>query len=441
MVTKTQTDLLPIFPVTAAVNDLGHLTIGGVDLVDIARDFGTPFYLFDEATLRGQCRDYRQAFESRYPNVAVVYACKAYVNSTIARIIASEGLGADVVSGGEIGILARSDFPLERAYFHGNNKSAEELQLALTRRVGRIVVDNLHEIALAERVAAGAGGTFKVLLRISPGVDPHTHEKTTTGIIDSKFGLPIITGDADEAVKRVLAAPHLELVGLHCHLGSPIFEVEPYELGIETVLNYAASLKERFGFVLQEFSPGGGFAVQYVAESPAPKIDAYAELIASTLIRECDRLDLGRPKLVIEPGRSIVGRAGVAVYAVGSSKTVPGVRKFVSLDGGMADNIRPAIYGSLYEAAIVNRMHAEPEEVVTLAGKYCESGDLLIKDINVPVLAPGDLVALPASGAYCLAMASNYNAALHPPIVLVNDGQATLIRRRQTVDDLMALEV
>lgn len=440
MTTEQRSALLEIFPITATIaND--QLAIGGVPVPELVREYGTPLYIFDEATIRHQTRGYRGAFERRYPNTLVVYACKAFVNGALARVVASEGLGADVVSGGEIGILARADFPLDKAYFHGNNKSAEELQLALLHRVGQIVVDNLYEIDLAERVAAAQGGRFDVLLRISPGVDPHTHEKTTTGIIDSKFGLPIITGDANRAVERVLASPHLDLVGLHCHLGSPIFELEPYTLGIETVIAYAAELRREHGVELKQFSPGGGFAVQYVQASPAPSIDEYAETITSTLIRECDRHGLPQPRLVIEPGRSIVGRAGVAVYSVGASKEVPGVRKYVSVDGGMADNIRPAIYGSLYEAAVANRMSAPPEEVVTIAGKYCESGDLLIRDVELPRLLPGDLIAMPAAGAYCLAMASNYNAALHPPIVLVNDSQARLIRRRQTVDDLMALDV
>jgi len=433
------TGLAGILPETARVSPEDHLAIGGCDLVEIAREFGTPVYVFDEQTLRSQCRSFMGEFGSRYPDVQVLYACKAYVNTALVRLLQDEGLGLDVVSAGEFMIARASGFPLDRTYFHGNNKTPQELELAVSMGVGRIVVDSFYELDLLDGIAASQGKRVSILLRLSPGIDPHTHAKTTTGIIDSKFGFPIATGQAEEAVAAALHRRNLELVGLHSHLGSPIFEMEPYAQALEVLFEFIQSMESKYGFVLKELSPGGGFAIQYVPESPPPQIAQYAETITS-----CIKQFLGSrkpPRLVIEPGRSIVGRAGVALYTVGASKEVPGIRKFVSVDGGMGDNIRPAIYGSRYVAVVANRVSAPNEEKITLAGKYCESGDLLIEGIDMPVLNSGDLVALPASGAYCLSMASNYNASLRPPIVLLNDGKARLIRRRETFEDLMRCDV
>ncbi|MEK7847515.1 MAG: diaminopimelate decarboxylase, partial [Chloroflexota bacterium] len=332
-------------------------------------------------------------------------------------------------------------FPLERVYFHGNNKSEEELELALEWGVGRIVVDNEHELSLLEAVAHRRGRRPAILLRVSPGVDPHTHQYTTTGLVDSKFGLPLVTGQAERALARALASPHLEVVGLHFHLGSPIAVVKPYLEALERVLPFAAEMKKKHGLELRELSPGGGFPVAYVATAQLPGLGQYAGAIASALGEHCSRLGLGLPRLVVEPGRAMVGQAGVALYRVGAIKDIPGVRKYVSLDGGMGDNIRPALYGSKYEAVIASRGAEPGTEVVTLCGRYCESGDILIKDIPLPPLKAGDLIAMPAAGAYQLAMASNYNASLKPAIVMVKGGQARLLRRRETFDDLMRCDV
>jgi diaminopimelate decarboxylase len=278
------------------------------------------------------------------------------------------------------------------------------------------------------------------LLRLSPGIDPHTHHHTTTGVIDSKFGFPIATGQAEEALKVALSSANLRLVGLHVHLGSPIFELEPYKQAVEVVLRFAAEMAARHGFQMAEFSPGGGFAVQYVRDTPAPPTAAYAEAICSTLLSESPSLEglgLPPPRLIVEPGRAIVARAGVALYRVGASKDIPGVRRYVSVDGGMADNIRPALYGARYEAVVANKAGEGGGEPVTIAGKFCESGDILIKDVRLPRLKPGDLIAVPVSGAYCPSMASNYNASLKPAIVMVKEGQARLVRRRETYQDLV----
>ena len=429
-----------IFPATAAVNERGHLSLGGCDVESLADEFGTPLYVFDEATLRGMCRSFVGEFTSRYANTRVLYASKAYVNPALARLVNEEGLGLDVVSGGELAVAVAAGVPMSDVYFHGNNKSPEELEMAVDAGIGRVVVDSFYELGVLDAIAGARGRTQDIMLRLSPGIDPHTHAKTTTGILDSKFGFSIETGDAEEAIRQALAARRLDLVGIHFHLGSPIFELEPYSIAVDTVLTYLAPFRSE-GLDLREFSPGGGFAIGYVREQGPPPISSYAEVITSALKARAADLGFGEPLLTIEPGRSIVGRAGVALYRVGGIKDIPTVRKYVSLDGGMGDNIRPALYESRYEAVTANRMHAEPEEQVTLAGKYCESGDILVKDITMPRLETGDLVAIPASGAYAPSMASNYNLNPRPAVVLVQDGRARVIRRRETYEDMMALDV
>ena len=432
--------LAPLFPITAEVADGGRLRLGGCDVAKLAAEYGTPLYIYDEATIRQMAREYRQGFSDRLPSARILYAAKAYLSPTLARILAEEEVGIDVVSGGEIYVARAGGFPPDRMAFHGNNKSAEELTLALDAGVGRIIVDNAHELELLSRLAAGRGVRQPVMLRITPGVDAHTHEKTTTGLRDSKFGLPLASGAAEAAVQAALAAPGLDLTGYHIHLGSPIYETDPYIFGIEVIAEFAATMRDRHGFTWREFSPGGGYAVGYTPDRLPPAIAAYAEAIATALRSSSEQHGLPLPEVYVEPGRSMVARAGVAVYSVGARKEIPGVRTYVAVDGGMADNIRPAMYGSVYTAAVANRMQDAPEETVTIAGKFCESGDVLIKDIPLPRLQAGDLLALPTSGAYNLAMESNYNYAQRPAVLFVRDGMARLVRRRQTLEDLLALE-
>ena len=429
-----------LFPFTAELDASGGLVVGGCSAADLAAEFGTPLYVYDEETLRGMCRRFTGAFSRSYADSKVVYASKAYVNPALARLMAEEGLGLDVVSGGELAVAQAVDFPPEDIYFHGNNKAPAELEQAIEYGVGRIVVDNHHELDLLDMLAGQAGAIQKIWLRLSPSVDPHTHAHTTTGTLDSKFGLSIDTGDAAAAITRALAAPNLELTGLHFHLGSPIFELEPYAIAIDTVLTFAAQFAEE-GLELREFSPGGGFAIGYVTDQPPPPIEDYAAVISSALEARCGDLGLPRPTLVVEPGRAIVGRAGVALYGVGAVKDIPNVRKYVSLDGGMGDNIRPALYEASYEAVAANRVSAPAQETVTLAGKFCESGDVLIRDVRLPALEPGDLIAIPSSGAYAPSMASNYNLNPRPAIVMVGAGSARLIRRRESYADMMAMDV
>ena len=432
--------LAHVFPDTTDTNSTGHLTIGGCDAVDLVEQYGTPLYVLDESTLRSKCRQFAGAFASRYPNAQAVYASKAYINPALARIFAEEGLGLDVVSGGELAVAMAGDVPLEKVYFHGNNKTPAELEEAVAAGIGRVVVDSFHELDLLERICADSGKTQDILVRVSPGIDPHTHAYTTTGIIDSKFGFSIQTGDAEKAIQQAIAAPHLNLQGLHFHLGSPIFELEPYQAATDLVLRFAAGLREQ-GLNLQEFSPGGGFAIAYTRNDQPPAPDDYAEAIVGTLTATCEELGMELPALVIEPGRSIIGPAGVALYRIGAIKDIPGVRTYVSVDGGMGDNIRPALYQASYEVLSANRPGAEPDATVTIAGKYCESGDVLASDILLPAPAAGDVIAIPAAGAYCPSMASNYNLNPRPPIVLVNDGQSRLIRRRESYADMMLCDL
>ena len=425
---------LSLFPLTAEVNNQGHLIIGGYDTVELATEFGTPLYLFDEFSLRSKCSELKTEFGRHYGDVAVIYACKAFINGALALIFMEEGLGLDVVSAGELGIAQSVGFPLARVYFHGSNKSAEEIKLGLDWHVGRIVVDNLHELTMLNEIAVEEDCRADILLRLSPGVDPHTHKYITTGVVDSKFGFPLLSGE--EAVAQAMAAPNLNLVGLHFHIGSLIYEVEPYQEAIEVTLNFAAEMKRKYNFELKELNVGGGFAVQYSLDSPATPISVYAEAIATRVTSKCRELKLSLPRLIVEPGRVVVGQAGVALYEAGVVKDIPGVRCYVSVDGGMADNIRPALYEAKYEAVVANKMSEKELGKVTIAGKFCESGDILAKDIALPPVSAGDIIAIPDCGAYCLPMASNYNASLKPAIVLVKEGKARLIRRRETLADL-----
>jgi len=425
---------LKLFPLASAVNDSGHLVIGGCDTVKLAAEFGTPLYLFDELSLRKKCAEFKQEFSQRYADTAVFYSAKAFINKALAQLFNEEGLGLDVVSAGEMSIAHSAGFPMERVYFPGNNKSAEELEMALEWGVGRIVVDNLYELNLLGEIARERGDKPDILLRLSPGVDPHTHRYIITGNLDSKFGIPM--AQAEEALTAAMSMPQLNLRGLHFHIGSQIAEFEPYQQAIDIILGFAAEMKQKHDFEMEELDIGGGFAIQYTLDSPAPPIAAYAEAITSGIINGCQRLGLAPPRLVIELGRSMVGQAGVALYTVGVVKDIPGVRCYVSVDGGMADNIRPALYGARLEAVIANRMKDKPSGKFTVAGKFCEAGDILIRDLELPEPVAGDIIAVPGCGAYSLPEASNYNASLKSAVVMVKEGKARLIRRRETFDDL-----
>jgi diaminopimelate decarboxylase len=432
-----------LLPDTAGVTQSGHLSLAGCDLVDLAAEYGTPLYVYDEATVRNRARAYRDGLRAAYGGESLVcYAGKAYCAPWLLRLVAEEGLGLDVVSGGELFAARASGFPSTRTYFHGNNKGEDELAMALEMSAARVVVDNLEEIERLSRVASRMGKEQEVLLRVAPGVEAHTHAHIKTGVLDTKFGVSIQTGAAEAAALVIQEAPGLQLVGLHAHIGSQLFELEPYRQTIERVFELASRLRAAFGFQLRELSPGGGFGMRYTAEDqPIPPAEI-TRAIADGVCDAARRFGFSElPRLTIEPGRSIVGPAGVALYGVGSVKEIAGVRTYVAVDGGMADNIRPTAYGAVYTPLLANRVLDEADSVVAVAGKYCESGDVLVKEARLPMPRVGDLVAVPGSGAYHLAMASNYNMSLRPAVVVVNEGQARLVRRRETYEDLLRPEI
>lgn len=428
-----------VLPETAQTRN-GHLIIGGCDTVELAREFGTPLYVFDEATIRGKARDFCQAFTSRYPSVLLCYAAKAFLNPWLARLLAEEGLGLDVVSGGEMEVAHRAGFPMDKVHLHGNNKLPEELTTALDLGVGRVVIDNFNEIPLLDGLAKAHGKRAQILLRVAPGVEAHTHDYLRTGGLYSKFGIPISTGQAADAVAQIVECKHLVLVGFHAHIGSQIFDVLPFEENVATLMDFGQQMRQRHDFALLEISPGGGWGIQYQDSDDPPSIDDVAAALTGAMRKSAKKQGMDLPTLVLEPGRSIVGQAGVTLYTVGAIKDLP-QRRYVAVDGGMADNIRPALYQAKYEALVANRADEPASAAVTIAGKYCESGDIVIDEVMLPPVEPGDIIATPATGAYCIPMASNYNVSLRPPIVAVKDGHPQLVRRRETYDDLLACEM
>ena len=417
--------------------------IGGCDVVQVAAEYGTPLYVYDEATIRARARAYRDALQVSYASESLVcYAGKAYCAPWLLRVLAEEQLGLDVVSGGELYTARSGGFPMERVFFHGNNKSEDELWMALEAGVHAIVVDNLEEIERLARLATDRVMRQKVLLRVAPGVEAHTHAHILTGAPDTKFGVSIDTGAAREAAEAIHQARSLEFVGLHAHIGSQIFEIEPYQATIGKVFGLAAELRDAFGFVLKELSPGGGFGMRYTSDGEAPMAPAEAaRALAQAVTSEAERFGFPMPRLTIEPGRSIIGPSAVALYRVGSIKPIPGVRTYVAVDGGMADNIRPATYGARYTALLANKANEPSDKVVTISGSHCESGDVLIRDVALPSsVGRGDLLAILATGAYGYAMASNYNKMPRPAVIGVRDGSARVVVRRETYEDLIRLD-
>lgn len=428
-----------LWPLTTAVDESGRLFVGGCDVVALIQQYGTPLYLFDEMTIRTACRTYRTAFATHYRGTtAVHYASKALLNVAIAQIIAGEGLGLDVVSGGELYVALRAGFPPQRIHMHGNAKTRTELEQALAAGIGQIIVDNLDELDMLTHLTAHRSPPQPVALRIAPDIIADTHAHIQTGHATSKFGLPL---DAlDTAAEKLHTASGIRLTGLHAHLGSQLFEQAPYAAVIEVLLDSAARLRDRSGMPIEEINAGGGIGVPYTADQPLPDIDAWAVLLSDALVRGCERRRLPPMRLVIEPGRSIIARAGVALYTIVATKALPHMR-FLHVDGGMGDNIRPALYGARYTAALAERMCDPVEECVAIAGRYCESGDVLIQDLMLPRARVGEILAVPVAGAYTLSMASTYNLAPRPAVVLVNEGAARLIQRRETYDDLIARDV
>ncbi len=425
------------------INTKGNLEIGGCDTVELARQFGTPLFVMDEALIRNNCRRYVNALKTHYPRGMVLFAGKAFLTLAMSRLIQEENMGMDVVSGGELFTAVNADFPAERIYFHGNNKSTRELIDAIKLGVGRIVVDSVPELEeIRELAVQFAENKVAVLLRVKPGVEAHTHDFIRTGQEDSKFGFGIEDNSAREAVELCLqAADIIDLAGFHCHIGSQIFQLEPFSVAAQIMVEFMAGGREQTGFVARELDLGGGLGIRYQREDKPPSIERFVENLALSLKSALQKWDYPLPELLLEPGRSITGEAGVTLYTVGVIKDVPGIRRYVSVDGGMMDNIRPALYQAQYEAAICNKMTREPGEIVTLAGKACESGDILIKDIELPAAESGDIVAVFSTGAYCYSMSSNYNRNPRPAVIFVRDGEPRIVVRRESYEDLIALDV
>lgn len=424
------------------INEKGHLTIGGCDTVELAQTYQTPLYVMDEAKIRETCRMYRESFQKYYNGQGMpLYASKAFSCKEICRIVNEEGLGLDVVSGGELYTALQAGFPAEKIHFHGNNKTAEEIEFALDSNVGHFVADNLTELELLNRLAGEKGKKAGVLLRVKPGVDAHTHQFIRTGQIDSKFGFALETGEALAAAKEAAVLENIELRGVHCHIGSQIFDVAPFVLAAEIMIGFIRQIRDETGIELRELNLGGGFGIKYVDTDTPPLYDSYLQSVSDAVHQKCKEYGLPVPFIFIEPGRSIVGEAGITLYHVGNVKEIPGVRTYVSIDGGMGDNPRYALYQSSYTVVAANKADLPGGKKMTVAGKCCESGDLIQENVMLPDLVPGDVLAVLSTGAYNYSMASNYNRIPRPAVVMVKDGSPRVIIRRETFEDLVKNDV
>ena len=423
-------------------NEKGNLTVGGVDAVELVREFGTPLYVMDERTIRGHCRTFQKSIEDNYGgNGLTVYASKAFNCKEMCRIIKDEGLGIDVVSGGELYTALSVDFPPERIVFHGNNKTEEEIKTALEVGVGRIVVDNLFELRTIEQMAQRLNKNAGVMIRIKPGIDAHTHNFIRTGQIDSKFGFALETGEAFSAVKEVLEQKNVTLKGVHCHIGSQIFEIEPFKAAAEVMLGFMAKVKEELCYEIKELNLGGGFGIRYLIDDDAKLYKTFMEQVSITVKETCKRLKLNIPFIMIEPGRAIVGPAGTTLYTVGAVKTIPGIRNYVSVDGGMTDNPRYILYQSEYSIAVANKIDEPADYIATIAGRCCESGDLIQEDAKIQTPEAGDILAVFCTGAYNYSMASNYNRVPRPAVVMIKDGKPRLIIKRESYEDMVKNDI
>lgn len=420
------------------INEKGNLTIGGCDTVELVQRYATPLYVMDEQQLREHCRQYRASIEKYYGgNGLVAYASKSFCCKAVCRLAMEEGLGLDVVSGGELYTAMSVGFPAQRIFFHGNNKTPQELMEALEYGVGQIVVDNLTELELLNELAKSQERAARILIRVKPGIDAHTHSFIRTGQIDSKFGVALETGEAMQAVKAAAALEWVELIGLHCHIGSQIFDIAPFEETARVMLRFMAQIREETGLELTMLNLGGGFGIQYLPEHDPKPYETYMEGVSKTIHAVCGELGMPVPFIVIEPGRSVSGPAGITLYRVGSVKDIPGVRTYVSVDGGMTDNPRYALYQADYEMLLANKASQPKTQKVTVAGKCCESGDLLGENVPLQQAAPGDVLAVLATGAYNYSMSSNYNRLPKPPVVFVRDGKARVVVKRETLEDLI----
>ena len=417
-----------------------ELYVGGVKASALSKEYGTPLYVIDEELVRSNCRRYYNAMKCEERGNRVTYAGKAFINMSMCNLVNEENLYLDVVSGGELYTAYKAGFPLERIYFHGNNKSDYEIDLGVRLGIGRFIVDNIHELEVLNSIAQEYGRVQKVYLRITPGVEAHTHEYIKTGQLDSKFGFPVIGDTVYDAIKRAMELEYIELNGLHCHIGSQIFDLEPFEDTTEIMLNLINDIKETLGYEIKELDLGGGFGIYYTEGDKPKEIEEYCSVIINKADEICRKLNMNVAILSIEPGRSIVGNAGLTLYTVGAIKEIPNIRKYVSVDGGMSDNIRPALYSANYESLIANRVFDNSKEIVTVAGKCCESGDVLLNSIEMPRMETGDILAIMSTGAYGHSMANNYNRIPKAAVVSVRNGISKVMCKRETYEDLLRNE-
>jgi diaminopimelate decarboxylase len=418
-----------------------HLTIGGVNTSALAAKYGTPLYIMDEELIRSNCRDYYNEFQCEARSNRVAYAGKAFLTLDMCRLVMEENLYLDVVSGGELFTAKRAGFPLEKIYFHGNNKTIDEINLGVSYGVGRFVVDNLYEMEQVDRIAKENNKVQKIYLRITPGIEAHTHEYIKTGQIDSKFGFAPVGNIIMDAVRKAIDLQNVELCGVHCHIGSQIFDIEPYEDAAEIMLNLIYKIKQETGYVVPELDLGGGFGIFYTDGDSPKETGEYCKAILDKVDKVCEDLNIDRPIITIEPGRSIVGNAGTTIYTVGSIKEIPGIRKYVSVDGGMTDNIRPSLYRAEYECLVANNVISDYRERVAIAGKCCESGDILLNSIEMQKVNSGDILAILSTGAYGYSMSNNYNKTPRAAVVMVQNNNEKLICKRETYEDLIRNEI
>lgn len=420
-----------------SVNEQGHLEIGGVDTKVLTRTYGTPLFVYDVTKIRENCRSFVDTFKKHGVPFQVSYASKAFSSKAIFQVIKEEGLSLDVVSAGELYTAIKADFPTERIHFHGNNKSFEELEMAVDHDIGCIVLDNFYEIDLLDKILQKYDKSMDVLLRVTPGIESETHAYIMTGNEDSKFGFNLENGQAEEAFQKLQNHSNIRLTGLHSHIGSQIFNTESFVMAVEVLYKQIKLWHESTGFTPLVMNFGGGFGIRYTESDQPLTNDAYIEGIIEKVTDESNKMGIAIPEIWIEPGRSIVGEAGITLYKVGSMKDIQGVRKYVAVDGGMSDNIRPALYDAKYTAIIANKADMPTEEKVSIAGKCCESGDMLVWDVQVPKIEANDIVALFSTGAYGYAMASNYNRLPRPAVVFVENGQHQLVIQRESYEDML----
>ena len=417
----------PVYPAGARVNGRGHLEVGGCDVVELAEEFGTPAYIYAEEEMRRRAREYVRAFEQRTDAFEVIYASKAFPATAACRVMGDEGLSIDVASGGELHVALAAGFDPARIHMHGNDKTEPELRYAFASEVGHLILDSFDEIELADRLL---DRPQRVLIRVTPGIKPSTHDYVQTGQLDSKFGFGLADRLAQRAVERVRETKHLELVGLHAHIGSQIFELEPYVKAIEVIADFCDTV----GLEPELLNVGGGLGIAYLDADEPPSIEDYV----AVKVRGVQQIFDPVPRVLVEPGRSLVGNAGITAYRVGTVKEIPGVRTYVAVDGGMSDNLRPMLYGARYEAVIADRAAETPETLATIAGMHCESGDVLVRDMELATPRVGDVLVTPATGAYGYALANNYNGKPRPPVIFCRDGEARVVVRRETWDDLLS---